>query len=550
MSGEPRIHAEFSLELRSALHAMVDRIRLGRALRDTAREELERLGLPGVPSVHFTVGDGSRAVRVRINGTLVPYPPDLLARVWQGIAPREAQTAALNADGNGGFPDAWLDEAMETADASLLADVLVALTVALMRRRPDALLTARAVAAYVREIHASVPETQHHDIRWDSILRPLITLTGTLVDREAVGSAVLGATKMGLRDDDVIESAFAALRDRSVGVLWNSGLQDWSADAASDLERWLLGSLGLPTPEVRLVEGVGADPTRIEVVTAGVPGVAAAMIDRDELLVEAPGSDGIEGATIMHPVTGASAVVIPAEARDDAEKAGFAVLDAKHLAIQLLARELHEQRRRLVSISEVEHQLALLRAKVPAVVGAVAAVFPLSELTRIARLLVEDGVSMGDLKGSLDRILDYEASRPRRPPPLGEPPAPKTNGATPHGPRAPDYVEAVRGARRRSLAVAGGAVSVIDVDPELEARLAAAPRRGRTAEALADEIRDATWSVYAGLPDGEQPVVVTSPRARRALRDVLADELPSLEVLSETELSPDLARHVVGTIAP
>jgi hypothetical protein len=537
MSDQRKISAELTLELRSGLHATVDRIRLGRALRDAAREELERLGLPVVPSVHMEVGDGSRAVRVRLNGTLVPYPPDLLARVWQGVAPRELHPAVLDGEGNGGFPDAWLDE---TADAPVLSDFLVALTIALMRRRPDALLTARARGAYVNQIEALLPETKEHDIRWDVILPPLIRLTGTLADRAAVGSAVLGAVQAGLPDDDVIESAFAVLRDGSLGVLWNSGLPDWSADVASELERKLFDRLGLPLPEVRVLDGVGADTTRIQVLTAGVPGVPVAMIGRDELLVEAPGLDGIEATTILHPVTGERAMVVGADDGDEVMKAGFAVVDAKRLAIRLLDRELREQRRRLVSLSEVEHQLALLRARVPALVGAAVAIFPLAELTRIARLLVEDGISMGDLKGSLDRLLDHEASRPQLPPALTEPPTARTNGATPRGPTAQDYAEAVRAGRGEPLA----AKSVIQVEPELEARLASASRR--EAEALAHDIRNAAWSA---LPEGERPVVVTSAAARRALRDVLGEELPSLKVVAAEELPTAAERRVVATLA-
>jgi hypothetical protein len=528
MSAPHEIPAVLTLELRAAVHAGADRSRLGRTLRDAAREELDRLGLQGVPKVRMVVGDGSRAVRVRLRGTPVPYPPELLARVWQGVAPRELHPVALGGERNGAFPDAWLD----AADGAVVADALAALTVALMRRRPDALLT-----------------TQEHEIAWGAILRPLIRLTGTLADRAAVGTAVLGAVQMGLPDEDVLESAFATLRDGSVGVLWPSGLPDWSADAAADLGRRLFGDLGVPIPAVRVIDGVGEDAARIEVVTAGVPGVAAATIGRDELLVEGTDLDGIEGTTIMHPVTGAAATVVPAGAREDVERAGLTPVDAKGLAIQLLARELQEQRRRLVSASEVEHQLALLRAKVPAVVGAAVALFPLTELSRIARLLVEDGISMADLKGSLDRLLDYEVSRPQRPLPLTEPPTARTNGAASHRPTAADYADAVRAARARGLSVAGGAVSVIDVDPELEARLASATRRERTVGVLGHEIRNATWSVCGALADDEKPVVLTSPSARRALRAVLADELPSLDVVSEEELTPDLARQVVGTIA-
>jgi hypothetical protein len=538
MSAENEIHSAITLELREALHDRVDRNRLTRVLRDAAGEELDRLGVPGVPKLRMPVGDGSRAVCVRLNGSLAPYPPELLTRVWQGVAPRELQLVALGEERIGRFPDAWLDQVV---DASLLADVLAGLTVALIRRRPDALLSIKALAAYVTEIEAVLPETKEHDIEWDTILRPLIRLTGTLADRRAVGSAVLGAIQMGLTGDDVIESAFASLRDGHVGVLWNSGLADWSADATADLDRRLLDAFGLPVPEIRVVEGVGADTSRIEVVTAGVPGVAAAMIGRDELLVDAPEVDGIEGTTIMHPVTGARAVVVPAEAQARVENAGLAVVDAKRLAIELVARELQEHRRRLVSLSELEHQLALLRARVPAVVGAAVAMFPLSDLTRIARLLVEEDISMRDLKGSLDRLLDYEAMRPRRPAALSEPPNARTNGGSSHTPRADDYAEAVRAAHAHSVAP----VSVIEVDPALEARLASARERGRAAEVLAAGIRDAAWSV---LRDDEKPVVVTSPESRRALRAALVDELPTLQVLSRPDLAPDEDRRVVGKI--
>jgi flagellar biosynthesis component FlhA len=64
-----------------------------------------------------------------------------------------------------------------------------------------------------------------------------------------------------------------------------------------------------------------------------------------------------------------------------------------------------------------------------------------------------------------------------------------------------------------------------------------------------ERIRDATWALVKPEDLAGRPVVVvTTSAARRALRKVLAPELPNLAVLANGELPLRVERQTVGTI--
>ena len=520
-----------ALELHDDLASIARRTRLRDSVRRAADRELQRMGVPAGTTVSMRAGAGERAVRIRVNGTRAAHPPQLLVRAWQASLPREVHDVATTTVA--GSPGAWLREAAPILPAGALTKVLSSLVVAVLRRRPDLLLDGSVIDAYVDDLQGVDPQVAGLDVDWVAVLRPLLALTGTLADRSAVAAAVRGAVDMGLSGGDVVESAFARLRPPTLELRWGGTLAD---DGPELLDR-LLHDRGLPSPLLQVEPTAPADRAFIKVL--GVPELPFAIVGPDELLVEARHealtARGLESTPTTHPVTGRPAAILAAADRTAAHDAGFQVLDAPELVLDALAAALLEHRHRLLSISDLEHQLDLLRGPYPAVIRAALATLPLAVLAQIARVLVKDGIALTEFQRVLDRLLDFEATREKA----------DTNGGGSRLPSPEAYAEGIRWGLAdlfASWCESDGAVDVLTVDHDLEASLSAS----RT-DLDDDRIRDAAWAACAGR-DAAPPVVITSRPARRPLSAILGDELPALIVLSELELPLGVERRVVGTL--
>ena len=122
-----------------------------------------------------------------------------------------------------------------------------------------------------------------------------------------------------------------------------------------------------------------------------------------------------------------------------------------------------------------------------------------------------------------------------------------------------DYLtEKVRAAMARHICAEyaeNGLLSVITVDPRLETLLGEAVRRGEDAYALLDP--GTVAKIYASLTkritdaqqSGLQPIVLTAPSTRLALKRLTERAAPSLVVLSYSEIAPGLRVESIGQIS-
>ncbi len=122
-----------------------------------------------------------------------------------------------------------------------------------------------------------------------------------------------------------------------------------------------------------------------------------------------------------------------------------------------------------------------------------------------------------------------------------------------------DYLtERVRAAMARHICAEyaeNGLLSVITVDPRLETLLGEAVRRGEDAYALLDPATVAkiyaslTKQIAAAQQGGLQPIVLTSPGTRLALKRLTERAAPSLVVLSYSEIAPGLRVESIGQVS-
>jgi flagellar biosynthesis component FlhA len=188
----------------------------------------------------------------------------------------------------------------------------------------------------------------------------------------------------------------------------------------------------------------------------------------------------------------------------------------------------------------------------------------LGEVTRVLRELLDGGLSIRDTGTVLERLLGFDTIRADADTYTVFDERLPVDGPLPSTPLARARMLA-RFVREGMSAFIGSRFSfgtetmvayLLDQEFE-ELALEAAPddREGEVeradAEAALDLLRDAVWHELSFLPPAATtPVLLTSRRARTAVRRVMAPELPDLRVVRYSEIPADLNVMPVARIAP
>jgi hypothetical protein len=538
MTGQPGTARDRSIpvtvEVPPALAARARQVDALAVVEERFRARLQRLGVPGAPSLRLHPGEPPRAVRVRVHQRPQPFSPELMEWVWRAVAPHRADVPQRQAGlSQAGFPDGWFTSFIEELGAAggdgdwdLAVRFTGELAMEAVFEHPACLLGADQIGSLAG---GAQPEDGPPPEELRQVLEELVE-AGALPSAEAVTGALLGGARRHTPLRDTIESLAAAGRadrleiqlpgrdfealvptgagDRSL-FLYKDPVPEGERGAFEQMERELFAALGLRLPAlfVRRVDDLPAGMLRLAV----------------NNLVTAP-------APCPPPLT------------------------------ESVKRELRRQAGRLLGIEDVEYLLARLNGIFPELVAATLERVPLGELTRVLRALLEEGVGIRDLRAILERLLQYDtvpvdASRyrvldDRLPVDPDSPPAPFPPWSW--------YLAFVRSGRglQNHLSHAyrqGGAVATqvraVKLPEQVEGlvREAAAGggRRsgdGGTWEGAQSAVLAAVWKELSRVPARDAPIVlvVRDPLVRRLVRDHLAGELPDLPVVVRTELRSDI----------
>jgi flagellar biosynthesis component FlhA len=307
----------------------------------------------------------------------------------------------------------------------------------------------------------------------------------------------------------------------------------------------------------------------------------APIIVRGERVVDSlPEHLPVPGRPAVHPVTGARCAIVADAKKEELEKAGFDTWGPIDFVLLNVFSEVMPRAGRLLGIEDVEYQLARLNfqlirsdtgprteapselvvaGQAPTLVDETLTRYSLGELTRVLRFLVSERLSMQNLGGILDRLLQYDTvpvesdtlvvldSR-----------LALRDGISEEG--SEGHYEFLRKQLRSFLsyrfAWQENTVVAYLLDPDLEHDIAAdlQARRGnggtKLSESRIESFRDAVWDAVTALgPAPLGQVILTTPAARTGVREFLAPELPELPVLAYSELRPDVNVQPIARIA-
>jgi len=299
--------------------------------------------------------------------------------------------------------------------------------------------------------------------------------------------------------------------------------------ALGPLRHRLFDELGMLLPAVRLRTSApglagGEYAVLVEEVAASrgrlVPGAIYALGGADELALL--GARGAE--TVPHPRSGQPLCRLPAGPGGALASARMAMSTAEELVLDHLAEVVRAYAGRLLGLQEVQAMLEGLEREAPALVRALLDKMPLALLADVLRRLLQERVSIRNLRGVLEALLE---------------PGVEGDGAV--------LAERCRQALARWLAAEhapAGSLYAYLLDPSVEETL-----RASGGGELDPLTVGALLGAVGRLAEGQRLVLLTAPDVRRTLRALCAGAYPEVTVLAYGELEPSLRVRPLGRLS-
>lgn len=297
--------------------------------------------------------------------------------------------------------------------------------------------------------------------------------------------------------------------------------------------------MGLIVPSIHIRDNLQLEPGEYRVLIKGNR-VGGGVLRPDYLLAMDPGntSGKVEGIRTKEPAFGLDAIWITKGQREEAELAGYTVVDlptvmATHLT-ELVRTHAHE----LLGRQEAQSLIDNFKKAYPKVVeDLIPDPLPLGGVVKVLQNLLREQVSIRDLLTIFETLAD-EAHRTKDPEVL---------------------TESVRKALARGISSKfrdeSGRVSVMSLDPSLEELIANSLLQTEQGVQLVMDPRTAhnmiegiASSIETHPEIASQPILLVSPTARRHISKLTTRFLPQLVVLSHNELASDVNIRNVATV--
>jgi hypothetical protein len=522
---------------------------------------LSELGLAGTPGVEITSGPTTRPLRVVVHGFTVPYPIRLLLLSAQPDLPSEpglrSRSSTLVRS-----PAAWASLIRARLDGGSPVEWAVSfvawLAVNVIRLTPSCLVGDAQAAAYLGGRSKAADSERRAFVR--QVLAGLLDLGVGLRSRDVVLSIIDLGAAAGASPTQIIEQAFRRLRRYEVtlaahpeylGQLLGSPVKKTMApedlpDQALRQQFDFVGEavredLGLPPPRFHLAPDPSVAPGWLTVQLHDERGWPVRGLRPNDLLARESARRvshrGLETRAMQNPYTGEEGTEVPAASGPILDAAGIPYWTAAAFTAIVTHLALRRRVENLIGPAEVEILLAELALDQPDLVALTMQLCTITELTRVLRALVREGVPIRDLRTILEQLVLQEVGTVIDPD---------------DDQRSDDVLASIQqltGRIRRGLSSAISAQSAgpnrrllaLRADQEFQCRAIALLRSAEPSEEAREQLLDELWeAVQQASRAGAHPVVITSDGARSAVRCLTDSEFPELPVLAESEIRNDI----------
>ena len=403
-----------------------------------------------------------------------------------------------------------------------------------------------------------------------TLFRALLDLGIVVIDRERIEQIVRDVMAVSRSLPDAFEEVVAHLRARCLEVqISPSAYAELSAEevpedrlAAADsrikpevanvlqvVYDYRLQELGLRLPlEFVRVDGFSRPEIRLKLndrtsPSVPIPGAAEVAVTTRPAQLE---QFGIDARPLIDPLTGRESAAVPEAAVDRLEAAGVLPIPRVAYMAAAFARAATLDAYRVISIDDIEEDLAALELNLPVLVHATLARYSLGEITRLLRALARELVSIRDLRRILDILLEFaDATAEDLEESFLDDPLPRSGDrSTPVWsswvePRLLAFVRARlrdRVCYDSGVYVNNGRAAVVhETDAGFEDLIDLLTNSGGPqADELIHNVRALAGEV---LEEGErEPIFITAARCRLSLRRAIEQEQPATRVLARAEL--------------
>jgi flagellar biosynthesis protein FlhA len=296
--------------------------------------------------------------------------------------------------------------------------------------------------------------------------------------------------------------------------------------------------LGLVIPRVRIIDNMRLEPSEYCLKIKGVD-VGRGKIRMGYFLCFKSGNvkEELPGEKTQDPTFGLPALWLSADKRDEAERAGYIVVDPSSIIATHLGEIIKRHAAELLGRQETKGILDALKNDYSAVVEEVQKHLSLGDIQKVIQNLLKEQVSIRNMTAILETLADY-------------------------GPATRDVqflTEKARQALSRQLCLQYAddekILRVLTIDPGLEQKII--DSRVETSSGVISAldppvqrewIKALSRAISAVREQGWTPLILCSEAARFLVKLSVSRELPELVVLAVPEIADEITVNAVGEI--
>ena len=296
--------------------------------------------------------------------------------------------------------------------------------------------------------------------------------------------------------------------------------------------------LGLVIPRIRIIDNMRLEPSEYCFKIRGVD-VGRGKIRMGYYLCINPGGvrEELPGEKTKDPAFGLPALWVNEDRRDEAERAGYTVVDPPSIIATHLTEIIKRCASEILGRQETQAILDTLKKDYPAVVEETQKYLSLGDIQKVLQGLLRERVSIRNMVAILEALADFG-------------PITKDSGF---------LTEKARQALARQLCLQYAdeerALHVLTLEHSLEQKIIESRVDTTSGPVSALEpamqrawIKALSRAVMAVQERGWLPVVLCSDQARALVKTSCERELPELVVLSVPEIVPDVTVEAIGEI--
>ncbi len=310
-------------------------------------------------------------------------------------------------------------------------------------------------------------------------------------------------------------------------------------DRVRSIRRQFAMEMGMVIPPIHIRDNLQLSPSEYQIVLKGVK-VAGAELMVNHYLAMNPGdaSRKIEGIETKEPAFNIPAIWIPENKKEEAKLSGYTVVDDATIMATHLTEILRKHSSELLGRQEVQHLLDNLKKTYPkAVEELVPNLLSLGAVQKVLQNLLDERISIRDLLTIVETLADCAVLT-----------------------KDPDLLtEYVRNKLSRSIISPhigeDGYLKLITMSQDVEDLLLKGIQKTEHGSylsvdpAIADSIITSIKAeTEKAMSKNIQPILLTSPLIRRHLRKMVEYFVPSLMVLSQSELLTDIGFKSIGKV--